>query len=209
MICPFCGANTPDGTQFCQSCGSALNGNQQQSYSQQSYNQQSYNQQSQKSNGIFVDPSEYVTATLTNGFAENIISGEGLVKENAYVTNKRVYYNARHGVLNVTDVKNVIDIPDITGTRIISMKHLGLLILGALLFVAGIIVGAASGELAAALPMLSAALVLVLTFFITMKKHLFIDYAGGHISFSVRKYTLQNVVDFQKAIYIQKDFLKR
>lgn len=204
MFCPSCGANVPDGTQFCTACGARFQ-------TKQNANDQSTTQQqnspSPESRSPFVDSNEHLVATLKNGFVQNVISGEGFTKEDAYVTDKRVYYNARTGILNVKKVRNVIDIPEITGTKLMDITPWGAFILSMIGFIAGIIVSAAE-SFAIGMIVFTYALLVLIGFFIAKKKHFRIEYAGGFIYFSVRKYSMKNVEAFQKAIYAEKDKLK-
>ena len=56
---------------------------------------------------------------------------------------------------------------------------------------------------------LAPAVVLVILFFIKSKSYLRIEYAGGHIGFSVKKYGLNNVRAFQRQIYVEKERIRR
>ena len=49
----------------------------------------------------------------------------------------------------------------------------------------------------------------IVLFFIVKKSHLRIEYAGGNINFSVKKYGLANVREFQRQIYIAKERLNK
>ena len=211
MNCPTCGANNPDGYVACQNCG-ARNPAAPPFNPQQNYNPQQNQNPNQQYADVFVDNSEYLVATLANGFADNFVGGEGFKKEDAYVSNKRVYYNSRVGVLNVTNIRNIVDIPEVTGTKLVDIKHWGLLIFGILFVIAGVVISAVSDDepsLSMLLPLIGFGIMLIISFFLSKKKHLRIEYAGGFLYFSVRKYRMQNVIAFQKAIYSEKDKLKR
>ncbi len=200
MVCPSCGANIPDGTKFCTSCGKSI-------YAAQNTTNLNGGESSFETQSPFVDSGEHVVATLSNGFTQNIISGEGFIKEDAFVTNKRVYYNSRHGIINVTKIRNVIDIPEVTGTKLMDVSHWGIIIAAIILAIVGIIISVSASAAGGAM-FFAYAVILFAVFFITKKKHLRIEYAGGYISFSVRKYSMKNVQDFQKAIYAEKDKLR-
>ena len=55
---------------------------------------------------------------------------------------------------------------------------------------------------------LSIALVLYIAYHLAKKSHLKIEYAGGTIYFSVKKYGKENIRKFQKSIYIVKDSIE-
>lgn len=226
MICPTCGAVVPDGTAFCTKCGCAIRTSGPRahaapapgSYAQPA--QAAYAPPAQpaytppaagtsvSADSPFVSADEHLVATLTNGFVSNIISGEGLLREDAYVTNKRVYYNSTRGVFSKTNVRNVVDIPEVTGTKLVSQKHYGFLVMAVLCVIAGIILAIVLCQASLLLPLLGGAILFLCSFFATKKKHLRIEYAGGHIFFSVRKYSMSSVQAFQKAIYQEKDKLR-
>lgn len=202
MICPTCGARIADGIPYCTNCGCAVPAAAPGAYAPPA---PSYAGAPVPVASPFVSPDESLVATLSNGFATNLISGEGLLKEDAYVTNKRVYYNSTHGFLSKTNVRNVVDIPEVTGTKLVDIKYYGFIVLAAIFLITGIILLSSIDIPEIGAPFMSASVVFLCLFFTTMKKHLRIEYAGGFIYFSVRKYTLERVHAFQKAIYQEKD----
>ena len=146
----------------------------------------------------FVDEQEVAVADLKNGYLNNILSGEGLMTENAIVTDRRVYYNRKSGLLLRIEERDTIDVDDITGIKIsraasyvfsafgagvgLFLAVNGLIPYGVLAFFLGIIID-----------------------LIVTKNYLSIEYAGGHIKFSVKKYSMENVADFQEAVFQVKD----
>ncbi len=193
MICPNCGHNNADGSGFCVECGTKFNAETEQAQA----TPQATAAPAPSANSIFVSEDEYVVATLKNGMALNMISGEGLKTEDAIITNKRLYYNHKTGVINVRSQEEKVNIKDITGTKIANYNPIGILILGALVLIVALI-----AKLWAMIP---AALVFVVVYFLAKKCHLKIEYAGGFIYFSVKKYGMNNIRAFQKAIYTLKD----
>ena len=203
--CPKCGTIAADGTRFCKVCGASLAASATPAQEAPSYNSYSQPQTPPSWDNRLVDPSETIVATLENGRLDNIISGEGILNEDAILTNKRLYYNHKHGIINVVNVQEKVNISDITGTKISDVQQRGLLILAGLFLLIGIVFAAASGTGAILPPMLVIAAILVLAFFISMKKHLVIEYAGGKIAFSVKKYNMEKVRAFQNCIHALKD----
>lgn len=206
--CPSCGYNNTDDSLFCTSCGNML-------ASECSQAQTSTSADTMKDDRInivfpnsssFVSSDEYVVATLSNGMALNLISGEGLKTEDAILTNKRLYYNHQTGVFNISTQEEKVNVKDITGSKIASFNPIGILIMSILFFVVGIIsiLSRIFGFVQIFLPI---AFVLFLLYFITKKSHLKIEYAGGAIYFSVKKYGKENIRMFQKSIYAIKDYI--
>ena len=207
-ICSMCGKENTDDSKFCFACGATLSFDNQKKNPQETFtmnpnqpnsnnNYSMPNSYEKKNPGAaqFVSADEVVVATLSNGFVDNIITGEGFKHETAVVTNKRLYYNYKRGVINRVRTREIIDIQDITGTKILSVNYLFILIIAGIYFFFLLLV----------LGMVTFVFVLVVAYFVSLKKHLRIEYAGGSISFSVRGYRMSNIQAFQKAIYIAKD----
>lgn len=155
--------------------------------------------------GRFVSADEYTIATLENGVMMNIFSGEGVKKEDAIITNKRLYYNHKDGLLNISKCEEKVDLRDITGTKITSYSPFGTLVLAITFIIVGIIILCLGFEQELALFLIPSGLVGIMTFFALSKKHLKIEYSGGNIKFSVKKYGMKNIQAFQKCIYSAKD----
>lgn len=204
-ICDKCNTQNNDNARFCAVCGNMLEGMHETPVYSRPVQNLPINELRPTGQGRFVDADEYVVATLENGVMMNIISGEGFRREDAVLTNKRLYYKHKDGIVNITECEEIVDVKDVTGTKITSFDPYGMLIFAALLFIAGIIVdsNAHSG------PWLFIGIILsVVTIFLFVflkKKYLRIEYAGGAIHFSVKKYGIQNIQAFQRSIYAVKD----
>lgn len=210
MICPNCKGELPEGLRFCKFCGTPIAGAGQTAENQFNPQAQNFNVNTpvnRPGDATLVDPNERVLASLKNGFSANLLSGEGLVNEDAVVTDKRLYYNATHGIINVVRREEKIDIDDITGTKIVNVRPLGLLLFALLIYIVLIIIAIEVTE--EVLAGLALPVFLVIAFIFGCKKHLRIEYAGGVILFSVRKYKMENVRQFQKAIHLVKDAHKK
>ena len=180
---------------FCLQCGNKLNAEAESAQPANPANPTAA--QNDQKNNTFVSDDEYVVATLKNGMVLNVISGEGLKTEDAIITNKRLYYNHKTGIVNVRSQEEKVNIKDITGTKIANFNPIGILIIAALAFIVALI-----AKVWALIPI---ALLIAVFFFIARKCHLKIEYAGGAIYFSVKKYGMNNIRAFQKAIYTLKD----
>ena len=75
----------------------------------------------------------------------NLISGEGLKNEQAVLTDERLYYNHREGLINRISTREIVDAADITGTKITDNKPYSILIV-AILILIGSIIGASSAD---------------------------------------------------------------
>lgn len=228
IVCNECGTVNEDNAQFCVGCGAVLtpqNSQPQQGYQkpqpqpQPVYQKPAYEKPSQqqkavktnktniqlpRGNGLFVDASEVTVATLTNGMVLNFISGEGLRKEDAILTDKRMYYNHTDGLINLRTTEEKVNLRDITGTKIHDWNPRGILIIAALFILIGLycVVEGMGGGFFFGLLM---ALVFGVVYLILKKKFLRIEYAGGHIDFSVKKYSMANIREFQRCIHAMKD----
>ncbi|MCQ2521212.1 MAG: zinc-ribbon domain-containing protein [Lachnospiraceae bacterium] len=158
--------------------------------------------------GSFINEGEVVVASMRNGIGSNILSGEGIMNEDCILTNERIYYNARRGIVSVTSVNERVDIKDVTGTKIVTFANWWFVILSVIFFIAGLaLIGPMDGwSCAVFLPI---ALIELIVFFLTKKKHIFIEYAGGNMHFSVKKFSFANVQNFQSEIYRQKTKLEK
>lgn len=56
---------------------------------------------------------EYVVATLSNGVVRNLMTGDGVMSESIFVTNRRLYYNYNSGIFTKDRVSERVDIKDI------------------------------------------------------------------------------------------------
>lgn len=150
---------------------------------------------------VFVEKDEKPVATLSNGLVLNLLSGEGLRNEQAVLTDKRLYYNHREGLINRISTREIINADDITGTKITDNKPYSLLIWAALIFIGTLITSIQSDDSTAIVFGIITAIVIVILFLALIKKWLLIEYAGGRIRLSVKKYGMNNIIAFQKAIY--------
>lgn len=116
----------------------------------------------------FIEPDEHIICGLKNGIALNLLSGEGFTKEDAVVTNKRLYYNGKVGLfssgssgifngdnaginlaalqqssgsgLSNYRVEEVVDLEDITEVNIVKSTPWGIFIWGVFMSILDIVV---------------------------------------------------------------------
>lgn len=199
-ICKSCGSNNVDEAIFCASCGKELVGENKQVQVNNSVSAQQngkINVTSSK-NGVFVSDDEYVVSTL---------SGKNLETENVVLTNKRLYYNYTiSSILTRRTQNEVVDVEDITGAKIANTNPIGALIIAALALVVGVFMAIANEDVEMlCIFCLPIAVIFTLLYLFLRRAHLKIEYAGGSISFLVKKYKNEKVKAFQKSIYIVKD----
>ncbi len=160
---------------------------------------------------FFVNPNEIPLFSLKNGNMQNWVSGEGIKNEKAVITDKRLYYVNKKGIINVVSNDEKIDLEDITGTKIVERNPIFLLILAALAFLSLLFAGINAGDSEAVILITSglmSVLVLVALYACLHKKFLYIEYAGGNIHFSLIGYSKENIICFQNTIYLAKERLK-
>lgn len=204
MLCENCGKEIPDTAIVCPECGTRLTAEPIPAPASSGTD----DIKSKLGGGVFVDADEKIVATLKNGVLLNILSGEGLQGEDAILSNKRLYYNHKRGLISFTRVEEKIDVADITGTKITDRRPRGILILAILIAVASVLIGVAADQIPEALIGLPIALLFFIIYLISVKKFLKIEYAGGCIHFSVKGYKMENVRMFQKSIHALKDQLR-
>lgn len=241
--CNYCNTENKEGSGFCEGCGKPLvemnnsnaeltstDGVQERCVEAENFNAgltvedkknvetKALNPIKPTGNGRFVRSDEYVVATLGDGVVNNIMSGEGVKRENAILTNSRLYYVHTRGILNRLKSEETVDVRDITGTKIASYNPYGWLAMSIIIALMGLVsLLNRPGGMGMAYRSVSilyyeqtifffvAAVILFIIFMFMKKKYLRIEYAGGCIKFSVKKYGMQNIREFQKAIYAAKD----
>ena len=148
----------------------------------------------------FIDEREVAVADLKNGYVNKILSGEGLMEENAIVTNRRIYYNRKSGMLMRIEERDKVNVEDVTGIKIARARSYAWTVIGIIAAVVFIILGQVLAGIATAV-------VGIIVDLIITKNYLSIEYAGGHVRFSVKKYSMENVSAFQEAVFRVKDSL--
>lgn len=234
MKCPVCDTQLPDSNKFCNVCGTPItaqapaNADFQQNtipepnaFADAGF-QQNVNrvhnvpdnanfQKNEKPSlnnfsGVkFISKDEYEIARLSNSGVTNLVSGEGFKVEGAVLTNKRMYYNHKTGIINVHTQEEIVDLKDITGTKIANFNPVGIIILAIFLILAGVVLFLDTGNIEMIIPFIGLGIIMAAIYFITKKSHLRVEYAGGSIYFSVKKYGKENVLKFQKLIHAAKE----
>ena len=154
-----------------------------------------------------MEETERVVATLDNSYVKNMVTGQGVKKDQVVLSDKRLYYNHKKGIIDTSASRECVNVDDITGTKIANTSRVGFLISAVVIFIIGLIIRSAvpksmNGVVLALAIMIPLAYIII--FFITKNKYLFVEYAGGKIALKVKLYGMDNVIAFQKAIYKTK-----
>ena len=157
----------------------------------------------------FVEADECPVASLENGVIANMITGEGVKTEGIMITQRRLYYNFDVGVLKKRKENDVIELKDISATKLKSECNWWFVVLSFLNLFAVVISFFATNQKRGAnyqLIVLFAffTLFFLVMYFFSIHKSFRVEYAGGCISFNLRGYSLNNMLDFQKAIHFYK-----
>lgn len=165
-------------------------------------------------NECFVDTKEKLIATLENGMALRFFTGEGLTKNQAVLSNKRMYYNHRRGLISDMSSRSSINVKDITGTTVKRSNPLFILIIAGICLLASIIIACSINSSDLSMFVNSGGIVgigfilaLVLCWIYVGKKgnYFIVQYAGGNIKLKVKTYSTQEMLNFQKKIYALQD----
>ena len=193
---------------------------QQQNQQQAEYQQQNNNQGHKdvnpgylpKSDPIFLKlgngldaEDEYVVATLSNGVVRNLMTGDGVMSESIFVTNRRLYYNYNSGIFTKNRASDRVDIKDITGTKVNDFSPNLLLVLAVIAIIGAMFLGG----LGVIIIGIGVAAVFFIIWAASRKQELLIQYAGGHIAMNVQGYSRKQVMKFQSIIHALKDQVEK
>lgn len=148
---------------------------------------------------------EYVVATLSNGVVRNLMTGDGVMSESIFVTNRRLYYNHNSGIFTKDRVSERVDIKDITGTKVRAFSPNLLLVLAVIAIIGTMFFG---GQVVIIIG-IPAAVVFLIIWAASRKQELLIQYAGGHIAMNVQGYSRKQVLKFQSIIHALKDQVEK
>lgn len=231
MFCKQCGNQIKDGEKFCTICGWQVTPEEQQGTASMSADSsmtknaadgaannmmpgskvvsgfvsefnKSVNHISSSGADGFVDSDEVPLYSLSNGTLGHLVTGRGWAKDDAILTNKRLYYSYTTGVLNKYSTEEIVNLNDITGSKINNYNPLIPLIFSIITFVVSLILLRESSEMA--FIGFGIAVFCLIFYLVRRTSVLSIEYAGGYIEFSVKNYGLKNIRIFQKCIYVAK-----
>jgi len=165
-------------------------------------------------------------ASMSSSKLDNFLRGEGFRKEDVILTSKRLVYIYEKGLLNSEVGRSIVDVREVTGTKVVKSNRWWLLIFGGLFLLLGIIFSLAKGksidhsdmnilnfmfdmEAYSALNiigrhMICWAIIFAIVYFFTYGRHLRVEYPGGVVNLTLKKYSYQEILDLQDAIFEAK-----
>lgn len=166
---------------------------------------------------ILISTDEEIIATLGNTYAQSFLS-TGMIRSSfAVLSNKRLYFkgNMVHvggaGVskLNTMQIAKVVDLADITGTSILTMNNVGLIVNAVISFflaVVSLFMLGVSGYFWIGFFMFGLWGGLMLLLYHLLKtKFMCIEFAGGDITFDMKLFRAGECEDFFNRLRVAKD----
>ena len=218
MKCPNCKVNIPNNATQCPVCGGAISNpppnykhtgkshtqyNKHTGKSHTQYNKpnQQYNKytKKKKSNGLTVDPSEYVIDSLDNSYAVTAMTGGGLAKTSVFYTNKRVYANYKdYTMKGKGQVNAIVDLKEISGTLLCQNNPIYLLVIAVL----AVLVGLAANMFVngAVIGGIVVGAILGIRWFLERSLILEISFQGDRIGIMLKGYSYDTADKFHKSL---------
>lgn len=218
MKCPNCKVNIPNNATKCPVCGGAISTSPQnykhtgkshtqynkhtgKSHTQYNKPNQQYSKytKKKKSNGLTVDPSEYVIDSLDNSYAVSAMTGGGLAKTSVFYTNKRVYANYKdYTMKGKGQVNAIVDLKEISGTLLCQNNPIYLLVIAVL----AVLVGLAANMFVngAVIGGIVVGAILGIRWFLERSLILEISFQGDRIGIMLKGYSYDTADKFHKSL---------
>lgn len=218
MKCPNCKVNIPNNATKCPVCGGAIatspqnykhtgkshtqyNKHTGKSHTQYNKPNQQYSKytKKKKSNGLTVDPSEYVIDSLDNSYAVSAMTGGGLAKTSVFYTNKRVYANYKdYTMKGKGQVNAIVDLKEISGTLLCQNNPIYLLVIAVL----AVLVGLAANMFVngAVIGGIVVGAILGVRWFLERTLVLEISFQGDRIGIMLKGYSYDTADKFHKSL---------
>lgn len=152
-----------------------------------------------KSNGLTVDPSEYVIDSLDNSYAVSAMTGGGLAKTSVFYTNKRVYANYKdYTMKGKGQVNAIVDLKEISGTLLCQNNPIYLLVIAVL----AVLVGLAANMFVngAVIGGIVVGAILGVRWFLERTLVLEISFQGDRIGIMLKGYSYDTADKFHKSL---------
>lgn len=218
MKCPNCKVNIPNNATKCPVCGGAISTSPQnykhtgkshtqynkhtgKSHTQYNKPNQQYSKytKKKKSNGLTVDPSEYVIDSLDNSYAVSAMTGGGLAKTSVFYTNKRVYANYKdYTMKGKGQVNAIVDLKEISGILLCQNNPIYLLVIAVL----AVLVGLAANMFVngAVIGGIVVGAILGVRWFLERTLVLEISFQGDRIGIMLKGYSYDTADKFHKSL---------
>ena len=218
MKCPNCKVNIPNNATKCPVCGGAISTSPQnykhtgkshtqynkhtgKSHTQYNKPNQQYSKytKKKKSNGLTVDPSEYVIDSLDNSYAVSAMTGGGLAKTSVFYTNKRVYAKYKdYTMKGKGQVNAIVDLKEISGTLLCQNNPIYLLVIAVL----AVLVGLAANMFVngAVIGGIVVGAILGVRWFLERTLVLEISFQGDRIGIMLKGYSYDTADKFHKSL---------
>ncbi len=205
-ICETCGTKMINGV--CPMCSGLLGGSQ----------AQRLDSNNRKFKDFFMNPKEKFVCALGNSYLQNFLSHGFIGNGFAVVSDRRVYFRGKSYEINndkfkIKTVSTTVDLKDVTGTEVRTIKFpvwmfLGIttLILGIIAIIAAAVSGLAVWGVTAGLAML-VGMFAIITYFTNRMTIITIMFGGGGFAFPINWFSAQESETFQKQLRIAKDSL--
>lgn len=227
QFCTKCGTQLVNGV--CTNCSGAQAAPQQLQYQQQAQYQTqqtvvNVNPNDERFKSFFMNPKENFVCALGNSYLQSFFASGFIGNGFAVVSDKRVYFKGKSYEIGEKNFKgrtttSTVDLKDVTGTEVRTMRNFMLLIIGivalvialAVLFIAIVPnvdhLNSRSGPLLSAFcgAFLWIGIICSILYIVKRKTFLTINYAGGCIAFDVNWYPRQEGEYFQRMLRIAKD----
>ena len=166
---------------------------------------------------VFVDENEALISSLGYNNRTNSFESSALL-----LSEKRIYqigeidYSAGDSHFNESEGISITSLNEVSSVWDILHQNILFIIFGILFFVISLSIFLITRFIESSIPVLiivSIFLLLVslgcfVLYFLTKRKYLIIEYAGGKINFNSTEYSKEEIFKFQKAIFAQQDILK-
>ncbi len=147
----------------------------------------------------------------------SFLSGYGICRTKATLTNKRVYVSRKNGLISRIDSTETIDNTDITGVKIVDFKPWFLIGLGVFLLLVGLIMVIASGggtigdavQRYIAGSIAEAGIIVLIIAWFKFRKIVLIQYAGGSIGLRLKFVNYDQIVYFRDCLLCEKENCRR
>lgn len=153
----------------------------------------------------FVSPDEVPMYSMGNGIISHLISSGTWAGTDAMLTNRRLYSSQHMGFFNRNDQEFIVNVEDISGTKITNIKATWLLVLSiiAITVAVGIMLFTDSKDWGIFIAIIG--LIMLGIYLLNRYTALAVFHSGGVNTIVVNNYSLDTVRAFQRTIYAIKE----